>query len=181
MPNLGDINMQSIAGAIGTATHGTGAGHGNIATVVVGMEIVTGDGSICRTDEDNDPELLTVARVGLGALGIVTEVTLRCVPMFNLQAVETIEPLADLLADFERVMHATDHVEFYWMPGARRCQVKRNTFDRDARRTAVQARLHPRQVDRRKPGLWHRVPGGSALSQGSSPDRQVDHVCCVRT
>lgn len=128
MPNLGDINTQSIAGAIGTATHGTGAGHGNIATVVVGMEIVTGDGSICRTDEDNDPELLTVARVGLGALGIVTEVTLRCVPMFNLQAVETIEPLADLLADFERVMHATDHVEFYWMPGARRCQVKRNTL-----------------------------------------------------
>jgi len=127
MPNLGDINTQSIAGAIGTATHGTGAGHGNIATMIVGMEIVTGDGSICRTDEDNDPELLRVARVGLGALGIVTEVTLRCVPTFNLHAVETIEPLADLLADFGRVMHATDHVEFYWMPGARRCQVKRNT------------------------------------------------------
>ena len=127
MPNLGDINTQSIAGAIGTATHGTGAGHGNIATMIVGMEIVVGDGTIVRTDEDNDPELLRVARVGLGALGIVTEVTLRCVPTFNLHAVETIEPLADLLADFGRVMHATDHVEFYWMPGARRCQVKRNT------------------------------------------------------
>jgi FAD-linked oxidoreductase len=127
MPNLGDINTQSIAGAIGTATHGTGAGHGNIATTIVGLEIVTGDGSICRVDEDNDPELLRVARVGLGALGIVTEVTLRCVPTFNLHAVETIEPLTDLLADFGRVMHATDHVEFYWMPGARRCQVKRNT------------------------------------------------------
>ena len=127
MPNLGDINTQSIAGAIGTATHGTGASHGNIATTIVGMEIVTGDGGIRRFDERNDAELLRVARVGLGALGIVTEVTLRCVPTFNLHAVETIEPLTDLLADFGRVMHGTDHVEFYWMPGARRCQVKRNT------------------------------------------------------
>jgi len=127
MPNLGDINTQSIAGAIGTATHGTGAGHGNVATTIVGMEIVIGDGSIVRTDETTEPELLRVARVGLGALGIVTEVTLRCVPVFNLHAVETIEPLTDLLSDFGRTMHGTDHVEFYWMPGARRCQVKRNT------------------------------------------------------
>jgi len=127
MPNLGDIDRQSIAGAIATATHGTGAGHGNIATTIVGMEIVTGDGSVRRTDERNDPELLQTARVGLGALGIVTEVTLRCVPAFNLHAVETIEPLADLTADFAALMHSTDHVEFYWMPGARRCQVKRNT------------------------------------------------------
>ena len=127
LPNLGDIDRQSIAGAISTATHGTGAGLGNIATRVVGMELVVGDGSIRRCSEDDDPDLLRVARVGLGALGVVTEVTLRCVPAFNLHAVETIEPLADVVADFRTVMHGTDHVEFYWMPGARRCQVKRNT------------------------------------------------------
>jgi len=127
MPNLGDIDRQSIAGAIGTATHGTGAGLGNIATTVVGMEIVTGDGSVRRTDERTDPELLQIARVGLGALGIVTEVTVRCVPSFNLHAIETIEPLAEVTADFIELMHSTDHVEFYWMPGARRCQVKRNS------------------------------------------------------
>lgn len=127
MANLGDIDRQSIAGAVSTATHGTGAELGNIATNVVGLELVTGDGSTRRADEANDPELLRVARVGLGALGILTEVTLRCVPAFNLHAVETIEPLADVLADFERVMHSTDHVEFYWFPGARRVQLKRNT------------------------------------------------------
>ncbi|WP_420452025.1 D-arabinono-1,4-lactone oxidase [Ilumatobacter sp.] len=127
LPNLGDIDRQSIAGAISTATHGTGAGHGNLATTVVAMTLVVGDGSVRRIDEDTDPELLRVARVGLGALGVVTEVTLRCVPAFNLHAVETIEPLVDVVADFGRVMHGTDHVEFYWMPGARRCQVKRNT------------------------------------------------------
>lgn len=127
LPNLGDIDKQSIAGATATATHGTGAGLGNISTRIVGMEIVTGDGSVRRCTETDDPELLRVARVSLGALGIVTEVTLRCVPAFNLHAVETIEPLVDLLADFRTLMHSTDHVEFYWMPGSRRCQVKRNT------------------------------------------------------
>ncbi len=126
MPNLGDIDQQSIAGAAATATHGTGAGLGNIATTIVGLELVTGDGSIRRTDEAMDPELLRVARVGLGALGILTEVTLRCVPAFNLHAVETIEPLADVLADFDGVMHSADHAEFYWFPGGRRVQVKRN-------------------------------------------------------
>lgn len=127
MPNLGDIDRQSISGAVSTATHGTGAGLGNIATRIVGLELVTGDGSIRRADETTDPDLLRVARVGLGALGILTEVTLRCVPAFNLHAVETIEPLADVLADFESVMRSTDHVEFYWFPGGMRVQLKRNT------------------------------------------------------
>jgi FAD-linked oxidoreductase len=127
MPNLGDIDRQSIAGAVSTATHGTGAGLGNIATRIVGLELVTGDGSIRRADETTDPDLLRVARVGLGALGILTEVTLRCVPAFNLHAVETIEPLVDVLAGFDAVMHSTDHVEFYWFPGGRRVQLKRNT------------------------------------------------------
>ena len=138
MPNLGDIDRQSIAGAVSTATHGTGAELGNIATTIVGLELVTGDGSVVRADESTEPELRRVARVGLGALGIVTEVTLRCVPAFNLRAVETIEPLTDVLADFGGVMRSTDHVEFYWMPGARRCQVKRNT------RTDEPARPQPK-------------------------------------
>jgi len=128
LPNMGDIAYQSIAGATSTATHGTGAAFGNISTRVVGIELVTGDGSVVRADESNDAELLRIARVGIGALGIVTEMTLRCVPAFNLHAVESIEPLHDVLADFDNVMHSTDHVEFYMMPGARRCQVKRNTI-----------------------------------------------------
>jgi L-gulono-1,4-lactone dehydrogenase len=127
LPNLGDIDRQSIAGATSTATHGTGAGLGNLATIIVAVEIVTGDGTVLRANETDDAELLRVARVGLGALGIVTEVTLRCVSAFNLHARESIELVADVLADFGNVMRSTDHVEFYWMPGGRRCQVKRNT------------------------------------------------------
>jgi L-gulonolactone oxidase len=140
MPNLGDIDRQSIAGAIATATHGTGLGLGNLATTVVGMEIVTGAGDVVRVDEHGDPELLRVARVGLGALGIVTEVTLQCVPAFNLHARETIEVLDDVLDGFAEQAAAVDHFELYWMPGGgKRCQVKRNTrTDEPAR---PQARL----------------------------------------
>jgi L-gulonolactone oxidase len=74
LPNLGDINVQSIAGATSTATHGTGVDFANLATNIVGLEIVTGDGTVLRADEHDEPELLRVARVGLGALGILTEV-----------------------------------------------------------------------------------------------------------
>ena len=131
MPNLGDINVQSVAGAINTATHGTGLAWGNIATTIVGMELVDGRGEVVRCDESTDPELLRVARVGVGALGVVTEVTIQCVPAFNLHAHETVEVLDDLLDDLvdggvPAFAGSADHAEFFWMPGARRAQVKRN-------------------------------------------------------
>lgn len=126
MPNLGDINVQSIAGAINTATHGTGRTWGNIATAIVGIEIVTGDGEVVWCDATQRPDLWRVARVGVGALGVVTGVTIQCVPAFNLHAHETVEVLDDLLADIDTFASSADHAEFFWMPGTRRCQVKRN-------------------------------------------------------
>ena len=126
LPNLGDIDRQSVAGAIATATHGTGLALGNLATTVVGMQLVTGRGEIVRCSTDLDPELHRIARVGLGALGIVTEVTLQCVPAFDLHARETVESLDDVLDRFAEHAAAVDHFELYWMPGTRRCQVKRN-------------------------------------------------------
>jgi len=126
LPNLGDINVQSIAGAISTATHGTGRELGNIGTAVVGVEMVTADAQILRCSTEDDPEMLRIVRTGLGALGILGEVTLQCVPQFNLHAVETVEDLDGVLADFDAFTRSADHVEFFWMPGARRCLVKRN-------------------------------------------------------
>ena len=77
-------------------------------------------------DTTTRPDLLRVARVGVGALGIVTKVTIQCVPAFDLHARETIEVLDDVLDDFANFTTSAEHVEFYWMPGTRRCQVKRN-------------------------------------------------------
>lgn len=192
LPNLGDIDRQSIAGATSTATHGTGASLGNLATTIVGMQLVTGDGTVVRCDEHTDPELLRVARVGLGALGVVTEVTLRCVPAFNLHARETIESLDDVLADFHDTMHATDHVEFYWMPGSRRCQMKRNTrTDELARPQGTVAYVRDKwigenlafgtvcRVGRRFPALAPRVAKlvMSAASERDLVDRS-DRIFC---
>jgi L-gulonolactone oxidase len=126
MPNLGDINVQSVAGAISTATHGTGREWGNLATTVVGLELVDGNGEVVSCDETSNADLLRVARVGLGALGVVTAVTIQCVPAFNLHARETIEQVDDVLADIDSFSRSADHAEFYWMPGGQRCQVKRN-------------------------------------------------------
>ena len=175
MPNLGDIDRQSIAGAIATATHGTGTAHGGLATTVVGLELVTGDGTVVRADADVDPELLRVARVGLGALGVVTEVTLRTVPAFNLRARETIEPLADVLADLGRVLRETDHVELYWMPGARRCQVKRNT------RTTDPAAPQPRLAYVRDKWLGENLAFGAVCRVGRRFPRLAPRVAKLVT
>lgn len=143
LPNLGDINTQSLAGAISTATHGTGRDLANIGAAVVGVELVTGTGeivtaSVPAAEGDRsvavDDDTLRAARVGLGALGILTQVTLQCVPAFDLHAVETIEPLDAVLGEFDTFTRSADHVELYWMPGARRCQVKRNHRTTEPRR-----------------------------------------------
>ncbi|MGP3536267.1 D-arabinono-1,4-lactone oxidase [Microbacterium sp. RD1] len=127
MTNLGDIDRQTIAGAISTGTHGTGATFGGIATQVVGVTLVTGDGSLLTVDEEHDADLLPAVALGLGALGVIVEVTLQCVPAFLLAAVESPEPLEETLADWERRIAATDHLEFYWFPGTEVAVTKANT------------------------------------------------------
>jgi len=127
MPNLGDIDYQSVAGAIATSTHGTGLGFRSIADGVVGLRMVAGDGTVVSCDRTTDPDLLHVARVGLGALGIVTEVTLVCVPAFNLKAVEEVLFVDEVVECFDEWAESTDHAEFFWMPHTDLALVKRNT------------------------------------------------------
>ena len=116
MPNLGDIAYQSIAGAISTATHGTGAKFGGIATQVAGMRIIAGDGSIVECSAEREPEVFHAARVGLGALGVISTVTLQCVPAFNLRAVEAPARVDELLASLDEHVANNDHFEFFWVP-----------------------------------------------------------------
>ncbi len=126
LANLGDIDVQTIAGAISTGTHGTGAALGGIATQVEELELIVADGSAVRCSASQRPGLFAAARVGLGALGIITEVTLRCVPSFVLAAEEGPEPLDEVIARFGELAAANDHFEFYWFPYGRNALVKRN-------------------------------------------------------
>jgi FAD-linked oxidoreductase len=116
LENLGDIDVQSIAGAISTATHGTGARLRNIPSQVVSMTLVLADGAILECSRERDPELFRAASVGLGALGVVAEVTLRCVPAFTLCGVDGQAPLEETLAGFEELALANEHFEFYVFP-----------------------------------------------------------------
>jgi FAD-linked oxidoreductase len=118
MENLGDIDVQTIAGAISTATHGTGARLANIASQVVELTMVLADGSTLVCSAERDPELFRAARVGLGALGVVVEVTLRCVPAFTLRGVDAPAPLEQTLERFEELSLANDHFEFFVFPHA---------------------------------------------------------------
>jgi FAD-linked oxidoreductase len=118
MENLGDIDVQTIAGAISTATHGTGARLGNIASQVRELTLVLADGSTLSCSAGQDPDVFRAARVGLGALGVIAEVTLQCVPAFTLRGVDAPAPLEETLARFEELASGNDHFEFFVFPHA---------------------------------------------------------------
>lgn len=129
LANLGDIDRQSIAGAITTGTHGTGAAFGGLPTQVVGVRLVTADGEVREADAARDPELFEAARLGLGALGVLVAVTMRAVPAFTLLAREEAHDLDEVLDRLDGPdgwVAATDHVDMYWFPFTRRALVKRN-------------------------------------------------------
>ncbi|WP_233517674.1 D-arabinono-1,4-lactone oxidase [Geodermatophilus marinus] len=116
LTNLGDVDRQTVAGALATGTHGTGAAFGGLATQVRALELVTPAGEVLRCTPEEHPDVYAAARVGLGALGVVTAVTLQAEPAFALHAVEGPGRLDEALERFEELMTSTDHVEFYWFP-----------------------------------------------------------------
>jgi L-gulono-1,4-lactone dehydrogenase len=126
MPNLGDIDVQTISGAISTGTHGTGARLGGLATQVAALELVLADGSVVSCSASERPDLFAAARVSLGALGVISTVTLRCVPAFELAADERPMPLEEVTARFGEFAADNDHFEFFWFPYGKNALVKRN-------------------------------------------------------
>jgi len=126
LQNMGDIDRQSIAGATSTGTHGTGLAFGGLATTITGAVLVTGDGSILRVNEREHAELLPAVRLGLGALGILVELEIQCVPAYLLRAVEHPEPF-EVIDEFRARVEAADHFELYWWPHTDRVMTKTNT------------------------------------------------------
>src|SRR5207247_3811025 len=92
---------------------------------VESVELVSGDGGVVEVD-GSDPDALRAARVGLGALGIVTAVTLRCVPEFTLAGVDAPAPLEEVLATLDERVEGNDHFEFYFFPYAERALTRTN-------------------------------------------------------
>ncbi|MDN7896747.1 D-arabinono-1,4-lactone oxidase [Burkholderia cepacia] len=116
MENLGDINVQSIAGATSTGTHGTGITLGNLATQIDSLTFMCADGSEIRARADTHPDLFAGGRIGLGALGVLTEIGLRLVPAFNLRLERGGMQLDDCLAQADALIAKHRSFEFYWFP-----------------------------------------------------------------
>ncbi|MGO9490093.1 MAG: D-arabinono-1,4-lactone oxidase [Solirubrobacteraceae bacterium] len=140
LANLGDIDVQSLAGAISTATHGTGSSLPNISAQVAELTLVLADSSTLVCSERGDPETFRAARVGLGALGVIAEVTLRCVPAFTLRGVDAPAPLEQVLERFEELSLGNDHFEFFVFPHTRTALTRANN------RTELKARPRPRPL-----------------------------------
>ncbi len=126
MSNLGDIDAQTISGAISTGTHGTGVRLGGIATQVRALQIVLADGTLLECSPTENADVFAAARVGLGALGLLATVTIQCEPAFALRATETPGSLDDTLERLDDLVHTNDHFEFYWFPHTRRVLTKKN-------------------------------------------------------
>ena len=131
MENMGDVGYQTISGAISTATHGTGEKLGNISSQVVGLSLVLADGSILECSADKDPEAFKAAQVSLGALGVISTVTLRCVPAYNIRSVQEPTPVDLLLDSLDERCRENDHFEFFWWPHTVWAQAITNTRTQD--------------------------------------------------
>ncbi|MGV9848817.1 D-arabinono-1,4-lactone oxidase [Streptomyces sp. NPDC003442] len=124
--NMGDIMEQTVAGATSTGTHGTGRDSASIAAQIKGLELVTADGSVLRCSAEENPEIFAAARIGLGALGVVSEITFGVEPEFLLSAREEPMPFDRVMAEFEQLVAENEHFEFYWFPHTGNCNTKRN-------------------------------------------------------
>lgn len=127
--NLGDVDRQTLAGATATGTHGTGGRKASLSAQVAALELVTADGRLVQARPDGtaeEAELLGAARVGLGALGVVTAVTFAVEPAFLLEAVEEPMPWDRVVDEFDALADANEHFEAYWFPHTDRMLTKRN-------------------------------------------------------
>ncbi|MCH1511975.1 MAG: FAD-binding protein [Acidimicrobiales bacterium] len=141
LPNLGDIDVQTLAGAISTGTHGTGMQRHSISNAVIGMTLITGDGGLVQCSESINKDIFNAARVSLGSFGIILDVTLQCVEAFNLRALERTTNILEVLEQFEDEMQKADHIEFFWFPHTEIAELKVNmkTLDPPNYRSPVKA------------------------------------------
>lgn len=127
LANQGDVDPQSLAGAISTSTHGTGLNYTGFAGTVTGLTLIDADGNTRTYSLDEDPDLLRLIVVSIGALGVVVEVEMQCVDAFDLQAEETGIGFNELMDNWEELSRSVDHFESYWFPHTDRAMVKANT------------------------------------------------------
>ncbi|MFD0358995.1 D-arabinono-1,4-lactone oxidase [Streptomyces sp. NPDC127110] len=126
LANMGDIMEQTVSGATGTGSHGTGRDSASISAQIRALELVTADGRLMTCSEKENPEVFAAARIGIGALGVVTSITFAVEPLFLLTAREEPMRFDRVTAEFDQHVAENEHFEFYWFPHTGNCNTKRN-------------------------------------------------------
>jgi L-gulonolactone oxidase len=163
LENQGDIDAQALGGALATATHGTGVAFPNLAARVEAARLVTASGEVLELagSGDADPDVLRAARVSLGALGILSEVTLRTVPLFTLHRRDAPRPLDATLDRLDELAEAADHFELFVFPYTRTALTRTSTRE-------------PGRPDRARPAPWRR-----RLQEDVLENRVLGAVCAI--
>lgn len=122
LPNLGSIDHQSIAGAIGTATHGSSTRHGILSQSIIGLKIMLANGRTVSCSAEQNLDLFRAALVSLGALGVILEVSIQVVSAFNIEWHQSLHPLKEIMADWEKGLWVEkEFTRVWWMPYMKRC------------------------------------------------------------
>ncbi|HEX6969530.1 MAG TPA: D-arabinono-1,4-lactone oxidase [Micromonosporaceae bacterium] len=124
MENLGDVDYQTLVGATATGTHGTGVRFGNLSTQVVGVRLVTGLGEVLDISDQEHPRLLPAARMSLGALGVITRLTLRLKEVYEVERTAWCMPVDWTLAHLEELQSQNRNMDFYWYPRSDLTQIR---------------------------------------------------------
>lgn len=144
--NLGDIDNQTVAGALATGTHGSGMSLPNLSVHLIGGRLVTGSGEVVTFGVDEDPEILQAHRVSLGVMGILTALRLRLVPAHRLHRRIWCAQIDDCLEDFPALAAAHRHVDFYWYPRSDEAKIRIADFAESPREDLPYARLLAEQT-----------------------------------
>jgi FAD/FMN-containing dehydrogenase len=115
MHNTGDVDVQTIAGAIGTGTHGTGVELKNLSSMLAGVRMVTGNGEILEASIDNDKELFRGLQVAMGTCGIFLKMRLQLEKAYRLHRKEWCVPIDKCLENLED-LKKNRNFDFYWYP-----------------------------------------------------------------
>ena len=180
LENLGDIDVQTVAGAISTATHGTGERFGNISAQVEALELVTADGSVVECSRESDPDLWRAARVGLGSLGAIATVTFRVVPAFTIRRHDHPLPLDEAFARLDELAAANDHFEFYVFPHTRTALCRESKHTEEPPDPYGRVRGVPARDGAREPRPRAAVRDRQAVPRAHSGDQPPDHPHPVR-
>ncbi|HSP08595.1 MAG TPA: D-arabinono-1,4-lactone oxidase, partial [Candidatus Dormibacteraeota bacterium] len=162
MENMGDVGYQTISGAISTATHGTGQRFRNISSQVVGMSLVLASGDVMRCSAEENTDVFRAAQVSIGGIGVISTVTVRGVPAFNLHSLQEPHRIDDLVERFDELSLSSDHFEFFWWPHTEWAQAITNTRTQDPpspaqRRSGPVAYLKDIVIENRAFGLIQRA------------------------